>query len=1128
MLSVTAVLVIVGAAFFWRLSQGPVSLDFMTARIERQINKSLSGMTVKIAGAVFELDNATNVPHFRLRDLVLLDKSGNLIARSSRAAVSFDGAAIFIGSLVPRGLELIGTRILVKRQLDGGLVLGFGAPAAAENESATLETAPETGGAAKAGREEQAAILPQEARKSLFEILSGEGDGAGGASLQDIRVSGASIQLFDEANQANWFAPQADLTFKKMPYGFVVFAKATVASGGTPWRTEVSATYRSQSRSFAVSARIEDLVPANVSDEIYALAQFAKVDVPLSGHAEFELTDTGIVTKASAEFAAAAGVVGLPDYLAQPIVVDEGALRIDYDRPTGGFKIVDSIILVGGSRAELTGRVDPIRAGDGRLTDIKIDLKATSASVVAQESVKNLPLVDRIEFQGRASVENAVMEIADLVVMSGNSGVRLRGTLTGGGESAGIQLSGRVRHVSAEFVKRLWPPVVVPKSRKWVTDNVQSGRISEGVFNINIPLDGLAAARRQKQLPNDDIDFQFSMADVTSTYFKSLPPLRGASGRARLRGDSFELAIDGGSVALPSGEIVQVRQTTFNTEKLLTDAVPAVFGLNLSASAAGLLELAALPDLDLLKNARFVPLDMGGAAQAKVDFSMPLVKGLTREQIQSSAEIKVTGANIRQVIPNVDLSDGSLLVAVGPGGIKVTGPVKINGFPANISWQRAGGPDATPVATVDTELDDKAREKLGIKLADYMRGPIKVLAEINGLGTKNPAFKIRANLAKAEMYVDAISWRRPPTANTTATFTYLAGDAAGRKVEDLHIKGPGLSVKGGIFLNAGGGMKSAKFSQVWLSDENNFSVTMEPREEGQSLDIQGSSFDARPFVKSMFSRGTGGTGAGKSRPGQNLAVRAVVDRVYANRGEILNGVAATLAIRNGTVATADIEGTFLSGRPLAIRVRPTVNGRQLQVTSADGGATLRASNLYSKVAGGSLEFSALLSNEGSSTIRNGRLVLRDFEVRNEAALVDINARSKSKKSGPRNEGLSFTRLTLPFATDAKFIRICDSLLKGIELGASAEGLIRKADGAIDITGTIIPAYGLNAAVGNIPLFGEILTGGRGQGIFGLAFALGGSMANPRLQYNPLSAITPGIFRKIFEYDASGPPSKCNG
>ncbi len=337
----------------------------------------------------------------------------------------------------------------------------------------------------------------------------------------------------------------------------------------------------------------------------------------------------------------------------------------------------------------------------------------------------------------------------------------------------------------------------------------------------------------------------------------------------------------------------------------------------------------------------------------------------------------------------------------------------------------------------------------------------------------------------------------------------------GRKVENLVVKGQSLSLKGDVFLNADGGLKSAKFSQVWLSDENNFILTMVPTEEGQAIQISGKSFDARPFIKSIFAKDSGSAGKSKSR--QNLTVNAAFDRVIANRGEVLTEVSATIGVRNSLVANADVEGKFLSERALAIRVRPTVSGRELQITSSDGGAALRASNLYSKVAGGSLEFSAFLANGGNSTIQKGNLVLRDFDVRNEAALADIDSRGKSKKSGPRNEGLSFTKLTLPFTTDAKFIRIGDSLLKGIELGASAEGLIRKADGAIDITGTIIPAYGINAAVGNIPLFGEILTGGKGQGIFGLTFALTGSMANPKIHYNPLSAIAPGILRKIFEY-----------
>jgi hypothetical protein len=294
------------------------------------------------------------------------------------------------------------------------------------------------------------------------------------------------------------------------------------------------------------------------------------------------------------------------------------------------------------------------------------------------------------------------------------------------------------------------------------------------------------------------------------------------------------------------------------------------------------------------------------------------------------------------------------------------------------------------------------------------------------------------------------------------------------------VKGASLSIKGDVFLDSAGGMKSARLSQVWLSDENNFTMTIEPNGDGQSVAIGGKAFDARPSVKSMFARGNGTASKSSSRPSPDLKISAQFERVFANRGEILMDVSINMAVRNRTVANADIEGKFLSGKPLAIRVRAIESGRQLQVTSSDGGAVLRGSNLYSKVAGGSLEFSALLGNDESSSIRNGRLVLRDFDVRNEAALADIDRRGKSKKSGPRREGLSFTKLTLPFTTDAKFIRIGDSLLKGVELGATAEGLIRKADGAIDITGTIIPAYGLNAAVKytavrrNLPARGRIL------------------------------------------------------
>ncbi len=1095
----------------------------MTRRIEAQINKSLGGMTVQVGGAVFELDPKTHVPHFRLRDMVLLDQAGGLIAKSQKAAISFDGSALFLGSLVPRSLELIGSRILVKRRLDGGVSLGFGSPPAPEDAVVTLDEPVANNDTSKVDREEDTPAIPETTAKSLIDILSGQGGNTAVSSLEDIRISQASIQLFDEANQSNWFAPEADLTFKKMPYGFAVFTKASVASGATTWSADVSANYRTESHSFSVSARIEDLVPANVSDKIFALSQFARVNVPLSGHAEVEITDQGEITKASAEFAASAGVVSLPEYIAQPIVIDEGALRVDYDVVTGGFKIVDSIILIGGSRAELTGRVDPVRAADGRLTYFKIDIKATNVSVDTQGTVTNPVLVDKVEFVGQAAVEGAALDIEDFVVMSGNTGVRMRGQITGGDESAGIRLEGRVRDISADFLKRLWPPIVAPRSRKWVTENILAGKIPQGAFSINIPVNGVAAALQRKTMPNEDIDFQFSLQDVDSNYFRTLPTLVGASGSAHLRGDSFDLNIASGNVVMPSQGIVQVSNTTFSATNLLAEEVPGVLQINLSATAQVLMELATQPSLDLVNKAGFAAPNLKGQATATIDLALPLIKDVPRERVSSTATVKIANASILQVAPNVDFTEGALSITMDHKGIVATGPLKINGFPATVNWVRPAGPGSKATATLTTELDDDGREKLGIKLGTYLQGPAKITADISGLGEKSPIYQVTADLGRSEMAIGAINWYRPPTKGTTATFTYQNNGEAGRKIEGLVVKGPGLSIKGDVSISAAGSLTSASLSQVVLSDDNNFAMKMTPGDNGQTIDVSGSSFDARPIVASIFSKASGASAEGGQT--QTLNITAQLDRVIAQRGEILTGVTANLTVQGNTLAAAEIQGKFLSGLPLAVHVRQTDEGRLLEINSADGGAALRASNLYSKVAGGELEFSAAIANGPGAAIQKGQLILRDFAVRNEQALANIDSRGKAKKSGPRREGLNFTRLRLPFTADAKFIRIGSTLLKGNDLGASAEGLIRKADGAIDITGTIIPAYGLNSAVSNIPLVGDILAGGKGQGVFGLTFAMGGTFAQPRFQVNPVSAIAPGILRKFFEYDSTGQPYK---
>ena len=62
LLSIVAAFAIAGAAFYWRLSLGPVSLNFMTGAIQSQINKNLTGMTVAVEDAVIERAAGSRIP----------------------------------------------------------------------------------------------------------------------------------------------------------------------------------------------------------------------------------------------------------------------------------------------------------------------------------------------------------------------------------------------------------------------------------------------------------------------------------------------------------------------------------------------------------------------------------------------------------------------------------------------------------------------------------------------------------------------------------------------------------------------------------------------------------------------------------------------------------------------------------------------------------------------------------------------------------------------------------------------------------------------------------------------------------------------------------------------------------
>ncbi|WP_290483623.1 hypothetical protein, partial [Hyphomonas sp. UBA3601] len=87
--------------------------------------------------------------------------------------------------------------------------------------------------------------------------------------------------------------------------------------------------------------------------------------------------------------------------------------------------------------------------------------------------------------------------------------------------------------------------------------------------------------------------------------------------------------------------------------------------------------------------------------------------------------------------------------------------------------------------------------------------------------------------------------------------------------------------------------------------------------------------------------------------------------------------------------------------------------------------------------------------------------------------------------------------------------------QGPALGLTANGYLG-ADSEISVDGVLVPSFGMNSALGGIPIIGDLVVGRDGEGIFSLTYSIRGSLEKANVSVNPLSALAPGVIRRIFE------------
>ena len=218
------------------------------------------------------------------------------------------------------------------------------------------------------------------------------------------------------------------------------------------------------------------------------------------------------------------------------------------------------------------------------------------------------------------------------------------------------------------------------------------------------------------------------------------------------------------------------------------------------------------------------------------------------------------------------------------------------------------------------------------------------------------------------------------------------------------------------------------------------------------------------------------------------------------------------------------QGVFNDGTDLLMDIeRDTVFRRKFFVQTERAGNLFRMLDWVDELYGGALVGQGNIFDEQQKVDDrprdlNGRLIMTDYRARNVPVLASIVSLASLRGISDTlsGDGIKFEKAQGNFSFGNGRLNIKKGRMHGPAVGITMQGDYDLGSGDVDIGGTVIPSYTLNSFFGKIPIVGPLLSGRRGEGVIGIGYRVSGEAGKANVLVNPLSVLTPGFLRRVFE------------
>lgn len=1081
---------------------GPTEFGFVRDRIQSILTANLGdGYEVSVGRAVIDVDPVYGLV-VQIDNVTVRDSQSAIVANVPSTRLDIDPAALFAFRIDVQGVELNNAELAFVRADTGEVYLGNSATAHAASRRRPVPPPNALAAGADGGFPDLLAAL-----QILDRGIEPAINGAIKEGLHSFSLNNGTIAVWDAERAQQRRFPRADLTIAVDPATTALSATFATSGFGGRWTAEVERDVDAGSGARTMSAVFSQLTLADILPKLGDSNSPVNADIPLYGRATIHYASDGSVEDASVRLDFGAGVFRFAEGR-ETVLLDEATVKLRWDVDKKALIVEPSTFFFGETRGVVVGMITP--EGDPALGRYTFNLESRGAILAARDSTAPPLIAQRIAVSGNADVPGKLITFDSAVLQTPEGSIAAAGSLGFEGRTPSLAMAASFSAMPTAAAKQMWIPFIAPGARRWFVEHVTDGRIAAGSFEAAIP-SGLLWSGKRPQYLEEMMRLDLRLEDVGFTTIGELPPIAHAYGNAVLSGSTFGIDLESGVVRVPSGQTVRIDAGVFAVGNTAQRHPEGVIEMQLSGDAGPLGEIADARPFSALERQGIAPSDLSGTANASVSIRLPLRPDVSEADVDWRVSVDGVGLGSKAPIVGRTVTEANVNILVTPATVTVRGKAEIDGVAADIDMSHpiAGGDLAgAGQQMVRLNLDDAARKRLGIGLDEVLAGSVGTFVSNVEGGGQGQHYDL--DLKHARLVLPGLGWSKGIGVPASLSFDLIPVEG-GYSVTSLVLDGADFGFEGTAMLDSSYGLKSAEIGRFSLRKGDSLSFKLNRSKTGYSISARGTSFDMRGFLKNLREQSDGGTPP-------DLDLEARFDRLIGfNQEEIANAKIALISV-GGATRKLSFAGKIGDG-DITATYSDTGEGAALLISSPEGGRIMRFADLYSRISGGNLRVDG--NRPGPSGPLVGAFDLTNFEIVNEPAMGRVVSTESSQpgegRSGFDPGRVRFDRMVVNYAKTDQSITISDALIRGNAVGATFNGRFDLTSSRVSINGTYLPAYQFNNMFSRLPIIGLALGGGPSGGLIGVTFKIEGTTSEPRLFINPLSAVAPGIFRKIFEF-----------